>query len=108
MEVNTLKDDKLGRILLCVSSVSAATPYEYTVLERSDLRLLMVVLAYIFMKGGEVFENVLFGFLDKLDIADEPHEDLGYFKRLINETFVRQLYLRKSTVRLDAGDVEDR
>lgn len=107
MEIHQIRDEKLGRIYLCVSSAPAAIPFEFTVFERDELRLLMLVLAYIFMKGGAVFEHVLFTFLDKLGLRDEPHEDFGFFKRLITETFVRQMYLRKTTVNTEA-ELDDR
>lgn len=107
MNVHTLKDDKFGRIILCTSAVSAAIPFEFTVFERSELRFLMIVLAYVFMKGGTVLDHVLLGFLEKLGIDEEPHDDFGYYKRLINDTFVRQMYLKKTTIPSDA-ELEDR
>lgn len=107
MEIHPIRDEKLGRIYLCVSSAPAAVPFEFTVFERNDLRLLMLVLAYIFMKGGAVFEHVIFAFLGKLGLAEEPHEDFGHFKRLITESFVRQMYLKKSTINTEA-EIEDR
>lgn len=90
------------------SEFEAGSQVEWTVRQREDHRLLFIVLSYIFMKGGKVIEPVLFGFLKKLHIEEEPHDYFGYFKKTITETFVKQLYLKKDKIEMEAGNIEER
>lgn len=108
MDIHMDQDTKLGRYILCVSTEPAVTPHEFTSLERHELRLLLLVLSYVFMKCDAVFEHVLFGYLSKLGLDNEPHEVFGYYRHLITDTFVRQMYLKKTTVQIEAGEIDDR
>lgn len=100
--------EKSGKIYLITSEFGCISEVEYTTEQREDLRLLLIVLSYIFMKGGKVIEPALFGFLKKLKIEDESHEDFGLFKKKITETFIKQQYLKKEKVEMESGNMEDR
>lgn len=109
MDIQTIRDERNIKSLLCTST-AAATPIEYTHSQRAEMRLLLVVLAYIFMKGGSVFEHNLYSFLRKINVNvdDESHAFFGFYKKLISETFVKQLYLKKMQVQMETGNMEDK
>lgn len=100
--------EKTGKFLLVTSEFSSGSEIEYTASDREELRLLLIVLPYIFMKGGKVIEQNLFGFLKKLNVEEEPHESFGYFKKSITELFIKQLYLRKEKIEMESGNMEER
>lgn len=100
--------EKPAKFYLITSEFASGSVDEWPESEREELRLLFIVLSYIFMKGGEVLEPTLFGFLRKLEIEDEPHEYFGFFKKKITETFIKQHYLRKEKTEMEAGNVEER
>lgn len=107
LQINEVKE-KTGKFYLVTSVFGSGSADELTSSQRQDLRLLLIVLSYIFMKGGRVIEPTLFGFLKKLGIEEEPHEYFGHFKRSITETFVKQMYLKKEKVEMETGNVEER
>lgn len=108
LQFNEVKE-KTGKYYFVTSEFAPGSEAELTVGQREEQRLLFLVLSYIFMKGGKVIEPVLFGFLKKLHIdEDEPHEYFGYFRKNITETFVKQLYLRKEKIEMEAGNIEER
>lgn len=51
-----MKDKKLGKFFICKSKLESSSEYEYTVEQRLELKLLFIVLSYIYMKGDTVFE----------------------------------------------------
>lgn len=108
LEAHEIRNEKLGKIILCTSSVSTGSEYEFTKQQRIDLELLFIVLSYIQMKGDTVAEATLFSFLKRMDVSDEPHERYGYFKKKIAETFTRQLYLKREIIKIEGGNAEDR
>lgn len=105
--MHEIHDEKLGKIILCTSSVAAGSQYDYKKEQRVEMRLLFIVLSYIHMKGETVAETALLGFLKRLGMHDEPHEIFGNFKKKITETFVRQFYLKREIVELE-GNAENR
>lgn len=107
LQLNEIKE-KTGKFYLVTSEYAPSSEVELTVRQREEQRLLFIVLTYIFMKGGKVIEPVLFGFLKKIQVEDEPHEYFGDFKKSITETFVKQLYLRKEKIEMEAGNIEER
>lgn len=107
MAIHEIKE-KSGRFYLITSQFGCESAAECTESQREDLRLLFIVLSYIFMKGGEVIEPALFGFLRKLKLDDESDEQLGPIRKKITETFVKQHYLRKEKVEMEAGNMEER
>lgn len=107
LNLNEVKE-KTGKFYLVTSELTPASKLECKSNQRQELRLLLIVLSYIFMKGGKVVEPTLFGFLRKLRIEDEPHEYFGEFKKKITETFIKQLYLRKEKVEMETGNIEER
>lgn len=107
LEAHESKDDKVGKIILCYSTVPLCTELEFTKQQRIEMELLFIVLSYIHMKGDTVAEQTLFGFLKRLGFQDEPHERFGHFKKKITETFVRQMYLKREKVQTE-GDTDDK
>lgn len=93
---------------MLTSEITAGSQIELTTIQRQEIRLLLIVLSYIFMKGGRVMEPVLFTFLKKMHIEEEPHEYFGNFKKSITETFVKQMYLRKEKIEMESGHIDDR
>ncbi|XP_055679343.1 melanoma-associated antigen D2 [Lutzomyia longipalpis] len=66
--------------------------------------LLYIVLTYIFMKGGEVPEAILWAFLKKFEITiDEDHDYFGNVRKFLTETFIKQLYLVREKVEEEGG-----
>lgn len=108
LETHEIRDDKSVKVILCTSDLIGGSELEYTQQRRVDLRLLVIVLSYIHMKGGTVAETTLYGFLNRLDICNEPHETFGHFKKKISETFIRQMYLRREKVAIEGGNAEDK
>lgn len=107
LQIHEVKE-KTGKLYLVTSEQHAGSEAEYTAEERVHLRLRLLVLSYIFMKGGQVLEPALFGFLRRLGIEEEPDEYFGEFKKYIGETFVKQLYLKKEKVEMETGHQEER
>lgn len=72
--------------------------------------LLFIILSFIFMKGGKVRENILWEYiLKQIGIEDEDdsiHPFFGDVKKLINELFIKQLYLSKEKFMLEGMDEE--
>lgn len=52
-----LKDDKTSKGFICISKISGASPVELTNEQRRNLKLLFLVLSYIYMKGESVMEG---------------------------------------------------
>lgn len=101
-------NEKTGKFYLITSEFSGGSEIEYITSQRNELRLLLIVLSYIFMKGGKVIEQTLFGFLKKLNVEEEPDPFFGYFRKNITETFVKQCYLKKEKIEMESGNVEER
>lgn len=100
--------ERNGKFYLVTSEFASETELVYTATQREELRLLLIVLSYIFMKGGKVLEPALFGFLKNIGLRDEHHEYFGNFNKLITETFVKQMYLKKEKIELESGNTEER
>ncbi|XP_031619107.1 non-structural maintenance of chromosomes element 3 homolog [Contarinia nasturtii] len=106
-QLNEIKE-KTGKCYLVTTELTGQSAANLTVNQREELRLLFIVLSYIFMKGGKVMEAVLFGFLKKLDIEEEPHEYFGNFRTLITEPFVKQMYLKKEKIEMENTNMDDK
>lgn len=100
MHLNEIKE-KSGKFFLVTSELTPTSVNEFTASQREEYRLLFIVLSYIFMKGGRVTDAVLFGFLKKLNVEDEPHEYFGNFRKLITEKFVKQMYLVREKIEME-------
>lgn len=105
--LKTVPETKSGKQFICVSKFAAVSSLEYDELQRSHITLLFLVLSYIYMKGIPIAEESLEEFLKGLRIYfDRPHPFFGSnIKKLITETFVKQLYLKK--VKSDSDSVEN-
>ncbi|XP_017492188.1 PREDICTED: melanoma-associated antigen D4 isoform X2 [Rhagoletis zephyria] len=82
---------------ICYSELRVSSTVEYDEEQCRHLTLLFIILSYLLMKDARVDEEQLFDFLKGLRIRiDEEHP---YFKdnikKLIGETFVKQLYLKR-------------
>lgn len=100
--------DKAGKFYLITSEFGAGSVDECTDNQREELRLLFIVLSYIFMKGGQVIEPALFGFLRKIQLEEDSDEYFGFYKKKITETFIKQHYLKKEKIEMETGNVEER
>lgn len=56
LSIKEVKDKKLGRFFICKSKLESSSEYEYTPEQRLELKLLFIVLSYIYMKGDTVLE----------------------------------------------------
>lgn len=101
-----MKDDKMGKIVLITSKLRAASPLALTAEQKVERRLLFLVLSVIHMKGGDLFEAPLFNFLAKLGISGESNANFGEFRKIITDTFLHQLYLKRVSVKLENGEEE--
>ncbi|KAH8369181.1 hypothetical protein KR009_003622 [Drosophila setifemur] len=114
--VTELLADRFGIILkpleaasksyICISEAPMASIHELTPSQRPQYTLLYLILMYIFMRGNRTEDKKLYGMLEMLTImVDEEH---GYFgsniRKLIEETFVRQQYLKRERSQLSAYD----
>lgn len=100
--------DKTGKIYLITSEFGCESVDECSDRQREETRLLFIVLAYIFMKGGQVIEQALFGFLRKLQLDEDHDEYFGFYKKKITKTFIKQHYLKKEKIEMESGNVEER
>lgn len=108
MIIHEIKE-KSGKFYLITSEFeSCGSAEDCTGAQREDLRLLLIVLSYIFMKGGKVIEQTLFGILQRLHIDGDYHAHFGYFRKKITETFVKQQYLKREKIEMEAGNTEER
>ncbi|KAL5289929.1 NDNL2 family protein [Megaselia abdita] len=66
---------------------------------RPQMVILMIILSYIYMKGSSITESSLFVFLRSINIDVEADDENSYFgtnlKKMITDTFVKKLYLKK-------------
>lgn len=107
MVIHEIKE-KTGKFYLITSEFGCDSADECTGNQREELRLLFIVLSYIFMKGGKTIEPALFGFLRKLQIEEEEDESFGFYKKKITETFIKQQYLKKEKIEMESGNMEER
>ncbi|KAM7361368.1 necdin, MAGE family member [Cochliomyia hominivorax] len=99
-------DSKSGKIYICHNEDAIQSMLICDEEQQRHLTLLFVILSYLFMRGSDkqkktkTSEEELIMFLDKLRIKfDEYHPYFGSnLKKLITETFVKQLYLKREKV----------
>ncbi|XP_011177580.1 melanoma-associated antigen D4 [Zeugodacus cucurbitae] len=86
-----------SRKYICYSELTASSTAEYDLEQVRHLTLLFVILSYLLMKDSRVDEEQLFLFLKglRIDIDEEHTFFLGNLRKLICETFVKQLYLKR-------------
>lgn len=95
-----------SKCYICSSETPMASIHELTVAQRPQFTLLYITLMYIFLRGNRIEDSKLYGMLELLNInVDEEH---GYFganlRKLIEETFVKQQYLKRERSQLSAYD----
>lgn len=93
-----LVETERNKTFLLVSKLASGSVLDLSEDFRQKYTLLYLVLGYIFMKNGNVPEQGLYDFLEKLNIPTngEEHRFFGNAQRLITETFVKQAYLVRS------------
>ncbi|XP_004529494.1 melanoma-associated antigen D4 [Ceratitis capitata] len=82
---------------ICYSELTACSTAEYDQEQCRHLTLLFIILSYLLMKDCCVDEEQLFHFLKNIRIdIDEEHVFFGAnLRKLIADTFVKQLYLKR-------------
>ncbi|KAH8335516.1 hypothetical protein KR074_004474 [Drosophila pseudoananassae] len=98
--------DTTGKTFICTAETPMASIHELTPAQRPQYTLLYLTLMYIFMRGNRIEDTKLYGMFQMLNIfVDEEH---GYFgpniRKLIEETFVKQQYLKRERSQLSAYD----
>ncbi|EDV41802.1 uncharacterized protein Dana_GF17319 [Drosophila ananassae] len=98
--------DASGKTFICTAETPMASIHELTPAQRPQYTLLYLILMYIFLRGNRIEDTKLYGMLEMLNIVvDEEH---GYFgpniRKLIEETFVKQQYLKRERSQLSAYD----
>ncbi|XP_075146401.1 necdin, MAGE family member [Haematobia irritans] len=98
-------DTKSGKAVICYSEDNGKSSLLYDEEQQKHLTLLFVVLSYLFMRGSDAphnnntTEEDLINFLNGIRIHFDAHHDyFGNIKKLITETFVKQLYLKREKV----------
>lgn len=91
---------------ICLAETPMASAYELTAVQRPQYTMLYIILTYIFLRGNRIEEEKLFGMLDTLGM--NVHEEHGYFgdniQKKIEDTFVKQLYLKRERSQLSPFD----
>ncbi|KAH8407130.1 hypothetical protein KR222_007770, partial [Zaprionus bogoriensis] len=91
---------------ICMAEAPMTTAHELTAAQRPQYTLLYIILTYIFLRGNRVEEEKLFGMLDSLKV--NVHEEHSYFGehiiKMIEETFVKQQYLKRERSQLSPYD----
>lgn len=85
--------DLKNATFIMTSESSACSPDEFTREQKSQYTLLHLILSFIFMRGGQVTEVSLWEYLSDFEINPGRHDYFGDVKKLVEETFVKQLYL---------------
>ncbi|XP_037950580.1 melanoma-associated antigen D2-like isoform X1 [Teleopsis dalmanni] len=81
---------------ICISELCGVTPLQLDEKQKREQILLFIILAYIFMIQSPLQEERLEKFLYTLDInVNENHPFFGNVKKLITDTFIKQLYLKR-------------
>ncbi|KAL7728896.1 hypothetical protein ACLKA6_004235 [Drosophila palustris] len=91
---------------ICLAESPAMSIYELKASQRPQYTMLYIILTYIFLRGNRIEEDKLYGMLDAMEVkVDEEH---GYFgddiSKLIEETFVKQQYLKRERSQLSPYD----
>ncbi|XP_017013114.2 non-structural maintenance of chromosomes element 3 homolog [Drosophila takahashii] len=97
--------DAASKTFICIAEEPVASIHELTPAQRPQFTLLYIILMYIFLRGNRIEDTKLYGMLEMLNIQDEEH---GYFganpRKQIDETFVKQQYLKRERSQLSAYD----
>ncbi|EDW68178.1 non-structural maintenance of chromosomes element 3 homolog [Drosophila virilis] len=91
---------------VCIAEAPVASTYELTAAQRPQFTLLYIILTYIFLRGNHIEEDKLYGMLDMM--GANVREEHGYFgeniSKLIEDTFVKQQYLKRERSQLSPYD----
>lgn len=79
---------------LLVNNIASAFPEDFEPDDHTRRGLLMTILSLILLDGNEIGENELYENLRKIGVdVDHQHDVFGDVRQLINENFVKQMYL---------------
>ncbi|XP_034488678.1 non-structural maintenance of chromosomes element 3 homolog [Drosophila innubila] len=91
---------------ICLAESPMMSIYELKASQRPQYTMLYIILTYIFLRGNRIEEDKLYGMLDALNV--NVHEEHGYFgdniSKLIEDTFVKQQYLKRERSQLSPYD----
>ncbi|XP_055387058.1 melanoma-associated antigen D2 [Condylostylus longicornis] len=108
IKLHEVPESKSTKSYITTSTLESSV-LELTEKQKPELTLLFLVLSYIFMKGEPVNEEVVIEYLKKLKIPmEEPNDSFPFVvKKLLTETFVKQLYLKRTKVQpISASEAE--
>eukprot|EP00099_Drosophila_melanogaster_P022268 NP_649702.2 MAGE [Drosophila melanogaster] len=98
--------DATTKTFICTAEEPVASIHELTPAQRPQFTLLYIILMYIFLRGNRIEDSKLYVMLEMLNIY--PDEEHGYFgpnlRKQIEETFVKQQYLKRERSQLSAYD----
>ncbi|XP_023177072.2 non-structural maintenance of chromosomes element 3 homolog [Drosophila hydei] len=91
---------------ICIAESPPTSTFELTAAQRPQFTLLYIILTYAFLRGCRIEESKLFAMLDMLGVnVHEEHEYFGSeISKLIEETFVKQEYLKRERSQLSPYD----
>lgn len=92
--VNEIQNKSGGIMYYLSNKHSVCSELEYRRQQKKERTLLIIILAYVFMKNGHVADCSLKNFLEKLNInCEEEDENFGFVQNTIMEKFVKQHYI---------------
>lgn len=102
-EIHEVKKSEQSLFIL-TSALPALSAKQFNDEQKAQILLLYFVLTFIFMKGGAVLEEELWDFLKnlKIDLTDDSY--FGDTKHLVEDTFIKQLYLVKQKQKILSTD----
>ncbi|TDG52472.1 hypothetical protein AWZ03_001302 [Drosophila navojoa] len=91
---------------ICIAEAPPTSTFELTAAQRPQFTLLYIILTYVFLRGCHLEESKLFTMLDTLGVnVHEEHEYFGSdISKLVEETFVKQEYLKRERSQLNPFD----
>lgn len=107
LDLVELSESKVKQYI-CVATQPAFTEEECTEDQLSEMGVLFVILAYIYMKGGEVADLTLYTYLTRFDILlDQKHHNVfGDVKHMIQDVFTKQKYLKFTKMTSEGSNIE--
>ncbi|ALC46668.1 MAGE [Drosophila busckii] len=95
-----------GKRYITVAEAPVCSIHELTTNQRPQFTLISIVLTYIFLRSNRLEEEKLYNMLDEMGV--NVQEEHGYFgdniRKLIEDTFVKQQYLKRERSQLSSND----
>lgn len=107
LDLVELSESKVKQYI-CVATQPALTEEECTEDQLSEMGVLFVILAYIYMKGGEVADLTLYTYLARFDILldQKHHKVFGDVKHMIQDVFTKKKYLKFTKMTSEGSNIE--